>query len=367
MKNRLIDLAIQIQQIPSPTFDEAKRAQFVYDKFQSESNTLVDIQQDAAGNVLARLPGKERVPALIISAHLDTVFPAETDLASREEAGKIYGPGIGDNSLGVAGLFEILWTLREKGHTPTGDIWFVANTCEEGLGNLHGMKAVVERFGNDPKAYLVLEGTAFGYIYHKAIGVQRYKITTKTKGGHSWKDFGKPSAIHVLSDLIARIYAIKPPTQPYTTLNVGRVCGGTSINTIAAEAWLELDLRSEDNDALNKLASQVFHLVESSRHTGVEVEIVQIGQRPSGEISPEDPIIHLAKSCLFQQGYEPVLISGSTDANIPLSKGCPSLVLGLTHGGGAHTIHEYIETSYLDAGLEHILQFINRLWNETSN
>lgn len=364
MKNRLLDLGIQIQQIASPTFEEAERAEFIYNQFRAEPGELMDIHKDTVGNVLARLPGNRQAPALIISAHMDTVFPGNTDLTCRQEKDKIYGPGIGDNSLGVAGLFAILWSIREKGIKPAGDIWFVANTCEEGLGNLHGMKAIVDRFGNTPKAYLILEGTAFGYIYHKAIGVQRYKITVKTEGGHSWKDYGKPSAIHVLSDLVTKIYAIKPPSHPHTTLNVGRISGGTSINTIAAEAWLELDLRSEDNDTLGKLASQVFHLIESTQHTGTKIEIVQIGQRPSGEISPNHPIINLAKACLFEQGYEPVLISGSTDANIPLSRNCPALVLGLTQGAGAHTIHEYIETNYLDAGLEHILQFINRVWDE---
>jgi len=360
--NRLLDLAIQIQQIPAPTLDETRRGAFILQKLQAEEEPLTDIQTDPAGNVLARLPGSGLASPLIISAHMDTVFPLNTVLEIQREQGRVYGPGIGDNSMGVAGLFGVLWTLRERGIRLPGDIWFAANTCEEGLGDLRGMKAIVERFGATPKTYLILEGMALGHIYHKAIGVQRFKINVYTQGGHSWTDYGQPSAIHELSVLISAISSIKPPAHPHTTLNVGRISGGTSINTIAAEAWLELDLRSEEQGSLARLISQVEKLVENTRKRGVAVEIVPIGQRPSGEFGPDQPIIRLAQTCLREQGLEPVLTSGSTDANIPLSKGYPALVLGLTHGGGAHTIHEFIETQHLQQGLEHIVQFVNRLW-----
>jgi tripeptide aminopeptidase len=323
----------------------------------------VDIHTDHAGNVLARLPGANLASPLVISAHMDTVFPEETDLTLRREHGKVFGPGLGDNSLGVAGLFGVLWRLRARGKQLPGDIWFVANTCEEGLGDLRGMKAVVERFGSNPKAYLVLEGMARGHIYNRAIGVQRYKISLHTQGGHSWTDFGQPSAIHELSALVTAIAAIDPPTHPQTTLNVGRIAGGTSINTIAAEAWMELDLRSEDTGALANLISQVRELVENCRNRGVTVEMLSIGQRPSGEISPEHPIIKLAQTCLLEQGLEAQLTIGSTDANIPLSKGYPALVLGFTHGGRAHTVQEFIETGPIELGLEHIVQFVTRLWD----
>ncbi|MCX6067632.1 MAG: M20/M25/M40 family metallo-hydrolase [Chloroflexi bacterium] len=160
MINRLLNLAIQIQQIPAPSFAENERAQFIRKMFAAEA--LTDIQTDSAGNVLARLKGKEPGNPLIISAHMDTVFPAETDLAIRRAEDRIYGPGIGDNSMGVAGLFGVLWRLRERGNQLPGDVWFVANTCEEGLGDLRGMRALVEHFGAAPKAYLILEGMALG-------------------------------------------------------------------------------------------------------------------------------------------------------------------------------------------------------------
>lgn len=360
MIKRLIDLAIQIQQIPAPTFEEASRADFIRRMFVAEA--LTDIQMDSAGNVLARLPGAGSASPLIVSAHMDTVFPAGTDLAIRREAGRVYGPGIGDNSLGVAALFGLLWALRERGIQLPGDVWLAANTCEEGLGDLHGMKALVERFAGLPKVYLVIEGMALGHVYHKAIGVRRYKITVHVTGGHSWIDYGAPSAIHELSALATKISSLKLPDLPRTTLNIGRIGGGTSINTIAAEAWMELDLRSEGPDSLNDLVRQVEKLVNAAEQRGVRVEAEIIGQRPPGEISSDHHLLRLAQTCLVEQRIEPVLTVGSTDANIPLSKGYPALVLGLTRGGGAHTIHEFFETAPLAQGLEQIVQFVSKAW-----
>ncbi len=360
MLNRLIDLAIQIQQIPAPTFDEAARGKFIMEMFSRES--LSDVQTDSVGNVFARLPGDGSKPPLIVSAHLDTVFPAETDLAIRRENGRICGPGIGDNSMGVAGLFAVLWSVCEQKTSLPGDLWLVANTCEEGLGDLRGMKAVVDKFGASPRLYLALEGMALGHIYHKAVGVHRYKVSVHTGGGHSWIDYGKPSAIHELSELVTKITALGPPVSPRTTLNVGRMSGGMSINTIAAEAWLELDLRSESADALAGLSCQVESLVETTNKTGVRFDLQIIGQRPAGEIAFDHPLVRLAQACLAEQNIQPNLTVGSTDANLPLSLGYPALVLGLTQGGGAHTANEFIQTAPLEQGLRQLVNFVKRVW-----
>lgn len=360
MLNRLLELAVQIQQIPAPTFDEAARGKFILELFSGEG--LSDLQTDSAGNVLARLPGDGSKPALVVSAHLDTVFPADTDLAIRREKDHIYGAGIGDNSMGVAGLFALLWSLREQKISLPGDLWLVANTCEEGLGDLRGMKALVDRFGARPQLYLVLEGMALGHVYHKAVGVRRYHISAHTGGGHSWIDYGKPSAIHELSELLTKITALSLPADPRTTLNIGRIGGGTSINTIAAEAWLELDLRSESTSGLSKLSRQAERLVETASKIGVRFDMQVIGQRPAGEISGDHPFIKLAETCLLEQGVQPYLTVGSTDANIPLSLGYPALVLGLTRGGGAHTQNEFIETAPLERGLRQLVNFVKRVW-----
>jgi tripeptide aminopeptidase len=357
--NMLVDLAVQIQQIPSPTFEEMQRAEFVSARFTSEK--LQDIQIDSAGNVLARFPGKGTSLPLIISAHLDTVFPMGTNLSTRRDGSCLFGPGIGDNSLGVAALFGILWHLREKGFQPENDIWFVANSCEEGLGDLRGMRAVVERFGAEVKAYLVIEGMAFGHIYHRATGVRRYKITCATGGGHAWTDYGKPSAIHELAKLLTQITAIPLTSSPRTTLNAGKIAGGTSINTLAPDAWLELDLRSESSESLTSLIQRVEDLVAAAGKSGVWFDMDQIGERPAGEISLRHPLIRLATSCVQAQGVEPAMTLGSTDANIPLSKGYPALVLGVTTGGGAHTSQEFIDTSSVERGMAHLVEFVKRV------
>jgi tripeptide aminopeptidase len=371
---RIIDLAIQIQQIPAPTFDEGRRAEFMRALFQEEG--LKDVSVDDAGNVYGRwtVDSGRRTDAkpLIVSAHMDTVFPLDMDLSVRREEGKVFGIGIGDNSLGVAALAGLLWMLRERGTllSPSprpspegrgggaGDIWFVANTCEEGLGDLRGMKAVVERFGADVLMYLVLEGMALGHIYHRAVGVKRYRITARTQGGHSWSDYGQPSAVLELAGLIGELSALRLPLRPRTTMNVGRVNGGTSINVIPAEAWLELDLRSEGVGELAELVAGVEMLIEGASKPGVRFEAEVIGTRPAGEMSPKHPLVKLAQKCLRDQGLDAVLTSGSTDANVPLSMGHPALVLGVSTGGGAHTKNEYIDTAPMGKGMEQLVKFV---------
>jgi len=357
---RLLDLAVEIQQIPAPTFAEAKRAQFVKGLFEAEG--LQDISTDEVDNVFARLPGEGKARPLIISAHLDTVFPLETDLKAQKKRSRITGPGIGDNSLGVAALVGLVWLLRERKISLPGDLWFVANVCEEGLGDLRGMRAVVDRFGSDVHAYLIIEGLSLGYIQHRALGVQRYRITAKTSGGHSWSDYGQPSALHELSTLVTKLTALPLPDDPRTTLNVGRMGGGTSINAIAADAWLELDLRSESPQMLTEVSRKVEQLVETAGKPEVRMEAEVIGQRPAGELPASHPLVRLAEDCLKEQGLAPKLMIGSTDANVPLSRGLPALVLGVTNGAGAHTPGEFINTEPVGRGMLQLLQFVSRVW-----
>lgn len=357
---RLLDLTERIQQIPAPTFGEAKRACFARQLFETEG--LTDISMDSVENVYARLPGTGDLKPLLISAHLDTVFPIETDLNISHNKSQIFGPGIGDNSLGVATLFGIMWLLKERNITLPGDIWLVANTCEEGLGNLRGMRSVVDRFGADVYAYLILEGLSLGYIQHRALGVQRYRIRVNTKGGHSWSDYGQPSAIHEMSSLITKLTAIPLAQEPRTTMNIGRVAGGTAINAIAEDAWLELDLRSENPQALDDLVHTIEHLIETFDRPGIKVDAGMIGQRPAGELSTKHPLVQIAKECLKEQGIKPKLMIGSTDANVPLSRKLPAIVLGVTYGGGAHTTREFIHTEPVAQGLEQLVSFVGKVW-----
>lgn len=355
--NRLIDLAIEIQQVAAPTFTEGPRGEFIRGLFEKEN--LKDISIDSLGNVYARLPGKnKKAKPLIISAHLDTVFPMSINLAVKKEAGKIIAPGIGDNSLGVAALFGILWALRERKIEMKHDVWFAANVGEEGLGDLRGMRGVVERFKSDVIGYLVLEGLALGHIYHRAIGVRRYRIMAKTAGGHSWSDYGQPSAVHELATLVTQLTAIHLPREPRTTMNVGTFGGGTGINVLASEAKCELDLRSEDPATLGKLIQQVEETIINASRDGVKITAEVIGERPAGEISAEHKLIQIALDCVHEQGLNALLTTGSTDANIPLSKNIPAIVMGVTTGGGAHTTHEYIDTHPIEKGMEILIRFV---------
>ena len=357
LSKKVLDLAIQIQQISAPTFAEGPRGEFVRDLFIQEK--LEDVSMDSLGNVYARLAGKQKkARALIVSAHLDTVFPAGTKLQIKEEAGKVFGPGIGDNSIGVAALFGILWAIRERKIELKHDVWFAANVGEEGLGDLRGMRGVVERFGKDEIGYLVLEGLALGHVYHRAIGVRRYRIAAKTRGGHSWSDYGQPSAVHELAALITQLTQIRLPREPRTTMNVGTILGGTSVNVLAAEAKCELDLRSEDPVVLAKIVSQVEDIILHWNHEGVKIQAEIIGERPAGQIMADHPIVKLAVECLQAQGMDASLTTGSTDANIPLSKSIPAVVMGVTTGGGAHTLSEYIDTEPIEKGMESLVRFV---------
>ncbi len=358
---QLLDLAIRIQQVPAPTFEEQARAEFVRGLFVKEG--LADVSVDDVSNVYGRLAGQGNARPLIVSAHLDTVFPASTDLTIQREPERIHGPGIGDNSLGVASLFGLLWGLRDNKAALPGDIWLVANSGEEGLGNLRGMKAVVDRFGPKVAAYGVLEGTALAHVYHKAIAVERYRITVRTAGGHSWSDYGQPSAIHELARMVTQMTSIPVPSSPRSSLNVGTISGGTGINVVAPEAKLELDIRSEEREALERITRRVRDIVAAGRRDGVRTEIELIGQRPAGQIPEDHPLVRLAEQCLAEQGLKAAFTSGSTDANVPLSRGIPALVLGITTGGNAHSVQEFIDVPPVPKGITQLLRFVEKVFS----
>jgi acetylornithine deacetylase/succinyl-diaminopimelate desuccinylase-like protein len=352
-----LDLIVGIQQIPAPTFAEARRADFVQAQFAALG--LCDVVQDDLHNVFARLPGGQGNSPVIVSAHLDTVFPLQTDLGVVRNGRYLYGPGIGDNSTGVAGLILIAQALTANSLTTPRDIWFVANVCEEGLGNLRGMTAVVDRFGA-AATYIVVEGGLFGQVCHQAIGVSRFRVSVRGPGGHSWGSFGTPSAIHILSRIVTAIDDLKVPEAPRTTYNVGTIEGGTSINTIAQTASFELDLRSENVTLLDKLVADVREIVAEAAQRfaadGVEISMEQIGCRPAGAIPRETELVHHAIDALNYVGCHPVnFIIGSTDANVPLSRGITAVCIGLTESANAHRTDEYIDPIHLPDGLSQLL------------
>jgi acetylornithine deacetylase/succinyl-diaminopimelate desuccinylase-like protein len=360
-RQQIIDLCIQIQQIPAPTGAEAERARWVADWLRRCG--YLDATLDELDNVYACLPGATRRPALVVSAHTDTVFPAGTDLNVRydEHQRRIYGPGLGDNSTGVAAL---LWLARELRHQPAPpvDIWFVANTGEEGNGNLRGMRAAIERLQPTIGAAIVIEGMGLPRVVSRALGSKRYRISTSAPGGHSWSDFGAASAVHVLVNLAAELTRLRPPASPRTTFNVGVITGGTSVNTIAQSAELELDLRSEDPGALDAFVGQVQAIVGRYqtprwRQSGVIVNAELIGDRPAGGVPDDHPLVQAALQSLVTAGVQPQTGNriSSTDANVPLSRGLPAVCIGITDGGNAHRLDEWITPELLPKGMQHLL------------
>jgi acetylornithine deacetylase/succinyl-diaminopimelate desuccinylase-like protein len=295
---------------------------------------------------------------------MDTVFPMETPLALQRWEDRITGPGIGDNAVGLAALLGLAQFLKEKNLRLPGDLWLAANMGEEGLGDLRGIQAVVDRFGSGPLAYLVIEGMGLGTILHRGLGVERYRIMVQTPGGHSWVDYGDPSAIHELCQMVTTITGYELPKTPCTTLNVGVIQGGTSVNTIAAQAWLELDLRSEESVVLAGLAQRVHQLAaEYRQHPNVSVEIKRIGKRLAGQLPASHPLVKMGREVLAELGMEARLDIASTDSNLPLSRGYASICIGITSGNNAHTQDEFILTAPVARGMAQLYLLVTRVWD----
>jgi acetylornithine deacetylase/succinyl-diaminopimelate desuccinylase-like protein len=300
-----------------------------------------------------------------VTAHLDTVFSVDADLTLKIEEDRIIGPGIGDNALGLAGLLALLWMLEGLDAPLECDLMLAANVREEGLGNLEGINRVLDGLDEPPDAVIVLEGMRLGRISYRGVGSRRYRITCTAEGGHSWENFGTPSAIHELVTLGHRITELPVSDSPKSTYNIGVIRGGTSVNTIAREAALLLDLRSEESKELLRIADRVeemvdTHLLRTEPAVAFRREI--LGERPAGGLGPEHPLAKAAMSAAEGAGIEdPVAKAASTDANAPLSRGIPAVCIGLTRGGNAHRPDEYILTAPLERGLKQLLNLITRI------
>ncbi len=360
----VVSEAVTICEIPAPTFHEARRAAWVADQFRALG--LRDVEMDDLGNVYGRRPGGGKAAtgpssSILLAAHTDTVFPPEMAIQVRRVNGRLYGPGLVDNSIAVAALLGLARALDTAGVQTAGDIWLVATVGEEGLGNLRGIRAAVDRLGRDMAAIVAVEGQGLGKVYNRSIGSRRYRLTVHAPGGHSWGAFGARSAIHELCKLGAAIASLDVPTEPKVTYNLGVIGGGTSVNSIAEEAYCLLDMRSGDAAALDDLEQRVMRLVhEANAIPDVSVEVTLIGDRPAGAIDEGHPLILACFDALNALGAEeagfPVrLTEGSTDANIPMSRGIPSTCIAITSGGGTHTQHEYLDPGPVRLGLQQLL------------
>ncbi|MBK4737578.1 M20/M25/M40 family metallo-hydrolase [Noviherbaspirillum pedocola] len=331
--------------IPSPTFKEGPRAED-YARRMKEAG-LNDVKMDAAGNVCGVLPSIGKGPKLFMSAHLDTVFPQQTELSVTQKDGKLYAPGIADDARGLAAILSIARAVRGSGLRTVGEVWMCGTVGEEGLGDLKGIKEVFRQH-KDIDGYIALESptVANEEISFQAAGSNRYRITYKGPGGHSYQAFGQPSAIHALGRAIAGIAELQTPATPKTTFTVGTIAGGTSVNSIAAEATMDLDMRSNDNAELLKLEKQALQIARDAaaaenRRWGsdkMKVDIVQVGARPGGSPAPDNPVVHALWMGVKATGATPRLAGArSTEANLPISLGIPAAVVGA--GGYSQGIH----------------------------
>ena len=345
-------LARRICEVPAPTGDEGQRAEFVASLWRERGYTP---EIDEMSNVYVRRGKHNTGPILLFLAHIDTVFPATTPITVTRDGDFLRGPSIGDNSASVAAMITLLAILDELHIETDCDIVAVANVGEEGLGNLRGARAAVERYRDDLGAVIAIDGH-LGAIINTAVGSQRWRITVQGPGGHSFGSFGEPSAIHGLGRIIAAIAAIEVPKTPKTTFNVGLIEGGTSVNTIAPTASAILDLRSTDIAALDELAKKVRTIVEQKAGAGLQTQIEILGERPAGTISRDDPLPKLASSILTWLGIKPFYAASSTDVNIPISLHIPAICVGLTYGGRAHTSEEYIEVPPIGDGLAQLVR-----------
>lgn len=352
----LVQEVISICQIPAPTFQEQQRAAYVQKRMIEIG--LVDVHQDEIGNVVGRLRGQGTGPSLLLAAHLDTVFPLETDVSVQQDGEILRAPGVGDNSASIATMLHAARLLAESDVSLPGDVIFAATCGEEGLGNLEGIRAVVEALQDEVDYVAALDGSLGGLV-REGVGSRRFRLVVTTNGGHSWGAFGAPSAVHSLGRIIAQISELRVPLHPKTTYNVGLISGGTSVNTIAARAEAVIDMRSLDRTELLKLEERVRRITLSvARETGVSVRLELLGDRPSGSIPEDHPLCQLVRSIHRELGLQTRSYPSSTDGNVPLSMGIPAVTLGVTLGGNGHRTDEYIFTGPLVKGLSQVLLLV---------
>jgi tripeptide aminopeptidase len=356
----------ELTEIPAPPFGEAARSEWLRQKFTALG--LESVQVDKLGNVLGLLYSGQASPLIGISAHLDTVFPQGTTLQTREEANKLYGPGISDNAAGVTALLAVAHALKRAQLKPATNILFIGNVGEEGEGNLRGMRHL---FATSPwrdaiRSLLVVDGAGTDTYVNQALGSRRFEITFRGPGGHSWSDFGVPNPIVLLSRALARFSEVQTPESPRTTFNVGVISGGTSVNSIPESATARVDLRSASMEELQKLEDRLRECVAEawreaplSQRSGelkVTLAIESIGDRPAAELPANARILQIVRAADKHLRIESFPRLASTDANVPLALGIEATTIGAGgDGGGAHTLREWFDCSNRDLGLKRIL------------
>jgi tripeptide aminopeptidase len=344
---------VQIAEIPAPTFHEGERAKFMAAEFRRAG--LKNVEIDAQGNVLGWRPGTSP-DTIVIAAHLDISFEPGVNTKVRKEGGRWHGPGLADDSRGLVCLLALAEALDHASVQTRLTVLFVANVGEEGLGDLNGVKYL---FGQSPhrsrlKAFISVDGTDPGRIVTGGTGVKRYKVSVRGPGGHSYGNFGRPSATHAIGRIISRFTSIDTPSDPKTTYNIGRIGGGTVINAIAEEAWMEVDLRSISPAELDRIELKLMESIRlgleeenklrAASGAQVTAETKLIGNRPAGQTPETDPLVRAAMEASRMIGYTPSLVFSSTDSNLPVSLGIPAITMpGGGRSNNAHSLDEWFE------------------------
>ncbi len=344
----------ELSEIPAPPFEEDLRAARMA-QLMAEAG-LDDVHRDAVGNVIGHRPGSDGNVPVVIAAHLDTVFPIGTDVTVTREGNLVRGPGIADDARGLASLLTLARALDTSAIQTVHPLRFVATVGEEGIGDLRGVKHLfgVDGAGLDAAGFISLDGAGLDRVIVNGLGSRRFRVTGRGPGGHSWVDWGRPNPIHALADVARRLSELALPTDPQATLTIARWGGGTSINAIPQEAWIELDTRCTSNAELERLESRVREVVATSATAHPELDLVTtvIGARPGGATDPDEPLVRAAIAATRSQGRNPVLTVSSTDANIPMSLGIPAITLGCGgEAGQAHTTDEWYRNVHGPAGI----------------
>jgi tripeptide aminopeptidase len=352
MQTELLDELIELTEIPAPPFGEQDRAKRFAEKLRGSG--LTDVSIDSQGNVIGRRPGRSGKRSIALTAHLDTVFPAGTDVRVRVEGDTYYAPGIGDNTRGLVSALAVLRSMQANDIETQADVLFIGNVGEEGLGDLRGVKHLFRDDGPPIDSMIAIDGGKTNRIVYGGVGSHRYRVNFKGPGGHSWGAFGRANPHHALGRAIALFTQAAPEVTEQgekTTFSVGRIGGGTSVNSIPFESWMEVDLRSgsqsklDDIDAvLQRAVMQALQNENAARTEGAEltVDIERIGTRPAARSDVNQALVELASAAMRALGVEPALRISSTDANYPISIGVPAVTLG--RGGDSENSHSPAES-----------------------
>lgn len=356
--DRIVEDTITLTEIPAPPFKEQKRAEAYMAMLKAHG--LTDVEMDAEGNVmgLRRGTGPAGGPLVVIAAHLDTVFPEETNVKVRREGTKLFAPGVGDDTHSLAVLLGYVRALDAGKVKTKKDILFVGNVGEEGPGDLRGVRYIFTKgkYKDRIAAFFSMDGTSAERVTFGAVGSKRYRVTFKGPGGHSYGAYGLVNPMAAMGTAVVEMNKIVTPTQPKTTYATSVVGGGTSVNSIPDAIWLEVDMRSESKDELAKIDATFLQIVDaavktenaarSTRAGEISADIKQIGERPTGATREDAEIVRMTAAAVRAAGYTPVLGASSTDSNIPISLGIPAVTIGSGGvGGRAHALDEWIDVA----------------------